>query len=59
MDDLIECPFCHEKEFDLIGLKIHISKDYCQIYPKINLPKSAMEIFSDIAKETSGKPLKE
>jgi hypothetical protein len=27
----IECPFCHEKGFDLIGLKIHI-ENYCEIY---------------------------
>lgn len=25
----ISCPFCGEPDFDLIGLKLHISRDYC------------------------------
>ncbi len=39
MDDLISCPFCGEKDFDLIGLKIHIYTGYCEKYDKINIQK--------------------
>jgi len=27
-----ECPFCHEKDFDLIGLKYHFEMGYCDVY---------------------------
>ena len=26
------CPFCKESEFDLIGLKMHFEKGWCEIY---------------------------
>jgi hypothetical protein len=28
----IICPFCHEKDFDLIGLKYHFEMGYCKEY---------------------------
>jgi len=31
----IECPFCHLKEFDLVGLKEHFEFGWCEIYIKI------------------------
>jgi hypothetical protein len=31
MSDNIECPFCHEDDFDLEGLKHHLEY-YCEIY---------------------------
>jgi len=30
----IQCPFCRETEFDLIGLKGHFEKGYCEVYEK-------------------------
>ena len=30
--NLINCPFCHEPDFDLVGLKHHFEKGYCDIY---------------------------
>ena len=32
-DDLIECPFCGEDDFDLIGLKNHLQR-YCYKFDK-------------------------
>ena len=31
---LVECPFCDDgdKAFDLIGLKTHFEKGYCDVY---------------------------
>ena len=26
----IQCPFCKETDFDLIGLKLHLIMGYCQ-----------------------------
>jgi hypothetical protein len=31
-EPLISCPFCGQKDFDLIGLKGHFIKGYCDIY---------------------------
>jgi hypothetical protein len=28
----IICPFCKEKDFDLIGLKYHFEMGYCTVY---------------------------
>lgn len=35
--DLIElvCPFCNEQDFDLIGLKIHLIKGYCDKFNEL------------------------
>lgn len=30
--DLIECPFCKEPDFDLIGLRSHFESGYCDVY---------------------------
>jgi hypothetical protein len=27
-----QCPFCKEKDFDLIGLKHHFEKGHCEVY---------------------------
>lgn len=29
---IVSCPFCDEEDFDLIGLKEHFEKGYCDIY---------------------------
>lgn len=31
-DDLLECPFCGEDDFDKIGLKYHLQNGNCEIY---------------------------
>lgn len=31
MIETVECPFCHEKDYDLEGLKYHL-ENYCEIY---------------------------
>lgn len=28
----IKCPFCGERDFDLIGLKGHLLSGYCEIF---------------------------
>lgn len=31
----IVCPFCGEKDFDLVGLKYHFERGYCDVYEEI------------------------
>lgn len=38
-EELIQCPFCHEKDFDLLGLKYHLELGWCEIYTKLVLDK--------------------
>jgi len=32
--DYVECPFCKEKDFDLIGLKHHLDTGQCSVFEK-------------------------
>lgn len=32
MNELLTCPFCNEKDFDLIGLKFHLTQEHCEIF---------------------------
>ena len=32
---LKRCPFCGEKDFDRLGLKIHFIRGYCDEYEKL------------------------
>ena len=32
MSEYITCPFCNEEDFDLIGLKDHFVKGYCDVF---------------------------
>lgn len=34
--DLVECPFCRDSGFDLIGLKSHFECGYCDVYESTN-----------------------
>ena len=36
--DLIECPFCKDSGFDLIGLKAHFENGFCAEYTHIITP---------------------
>jgi hypothetical protein len=32
MVDFIKCPFCGEDDFDLIGLKTHLTNGWCDVF---------------------------
>jgi hypothetical protein len=32
MNENITCPFCNETDFDLIGLKRHFLRDWCDVF---------------------------
>jgi hypothetical protein len=32
---MVECPFCKEGDFDLIGLKMHIERHWCDAYEEL------------------------
>jgi hypothetical protein len=37
----VQCPFCGESDFDLIGLRGHLENGWCEIYestPKLRPP---------------------
>jgi hypothetical protein len=34
----VRCPFCDEAEFDLIGLKLHYLRGYCDAFNDTELP---------------------
>lgn len=38
-DELVTCPFCGEEDFDLIGLKLHLSLGHCDEYEEIDALK--------------------
>lgn len=33
----VSCPFCNDTGFDLIGLKGHLSRGWCEVYELIAL----------------------
>lgn len=33
----MSCPFCEEKDFDVVGLKSHISRGDCEKYNEIDI----------------------
>lgn len=35
--ELVNCPFCKETEFDLIGLKHHLISNCCPIFEEIEI----------------------
>jgi hypothetical protein len=38
MSDSIQCPFCPEKDFDLIGLKRHLMRGWCVDFEQTDAP---------------------
>ncbi len=48
----IECPFCGEKDFDLIGLKYHLVIGYCHIFNDTN----SFNLSEVTSKELEGLP---
>lgn len=51
----IKCPFCDEDDFDLYGLKLHLTKGYCDYYNDLtDAPKDEDEDkVGEIKHETS------
>jgi hypothetical protein len=41
-----ECPFCHEKDFDEVGLKYHLL-NYCEAFDKTPSPHSKVQADKD------------
>lgn len=31
----VVCPFCLEDDFDLIGLKYHLQRGWCEVYENV------------------------
>ena len=40
----VECPFCGEKDFDLIGLKIHFNRGWCQVFEQTETIDRELEV---------------
>lgn len=38
----ISCPFCGENDFDLLGLKIHLMRGWCEQFEALN-PKNTTQ----------------
>lgn len=43
MVDIVFCPFCDEKGFNKLGLKIHLINNRCESYNKIDAPDFSKE----------------
>ena len=43
MSDYIKCPWCGEDDFDLPGLKFHISLGICEAYETCERPQTIWE----------------
>lgn len=53
--DLLPCPFCHETDFDLIGLKGHLLSGYCIIFDNTKMPHEAILESRRTLREGEGK----
>ena len=38
------CPFCNEKDYDIVGLKSHLSKGECEVFESIETIRSLFDI---------------
>lgn len=36
MSNYVECPFCDEPDFDLVGLKHHLLAGHCDVFDEID-----------------------
>jgi len=39
-EEFIECPFCHEPDFDLPGLKMHLVLGWCEVWAALENPRN-------------------
>jgi len=57
MSDYINCPWCGDTDYDLPGLKSHISRGHCEAYEACERPMSTFEILeSQIALRATDSP---
>lgn len=56
-DEPIECPFCHEKDFDLVGLRLHLVQGHCDIYEEMPTVNPVRTQKLEAAKKKAGKVL--
>jgi hypothetical protein len=35
-DEYISCPFCGGKDFDEVGLKIHLTRGHCDVFEEVS-----------------------
>jgi len=42
MSDVI-CPFCGEKDFDLLGLEMHLERNWCSVFGNVKNEKKCTE----------------
>jgi len=40
------CPFCHEADFDAVGLKVHLSSGHCEAYESTPSPARTVRLGS-------------
>ncbi len=43
LDLTVNCPFCQDDDFDLIGLKMHLTFGWCDVYENLELYPSFKE----------------
>lgn len=36
-DLTVKCPFCQDDDFDLIGLKMHLTFGWCDVYEELDI----------------------
>lgn len=47
-EELIKCPYCHEADFDLIGLKTHLHHGDCEAF---NLTETRQRLFASTTED--------
>lgn len=45
ISDLLACPFCGEPDYDLVGLKSHITKGECEVFTKVETIRSPFDAY--------------
>ena len=46
--DMRACPFCHEADFDAVGLKVHLSSGHCDAYESTPSPARTVRLGSPL-----------
>ena len=47
------CPFCHEADFDAVGLKVHLSSGHCEAYESTPSPARTVRLGSPLPAATA------
>jgi len=48
----INCPFCNDDDYDLIGLKMHLLRGWCEKFDTLKVPPGVMDLTK--RKQTEG-----